>query len=321
MPRGPRLDAPGTLHHVMIRGIEKRTIAQDTADRKELLRRVGYLSSTTETRIFAFALMPNHLHILLMSGPYGLPAFMRRLLSGYAQYFNRRHKRVGHLFQNRYKSIICDEETYFAKLVAYINLNPLRANLVHSLHELSTYPWTSHAVMMQKTGYDWVERRYVLEFFGNSEATALQAYLDFMKEELGIDRTQELSGGGLIRSHGGWSKVQSMRTAGKNPQGDDRILGNEAFVKKILKDAQDRNTCSVTLEERINRFSRDIEQACNQANVSLSLLSSGSKSCALPAIRKQLAMKAVYEYGISKAETARQLGVTTNAVSYMLKGR
>ena len=105
MPRGARLDAPGTLHHVMIRGIERRTIVDDEKDREDFVSRLGKLSEETETAIYAWALMTNHAHILLRSGPAGLASFMRRLLAGYAAAYNRRHKRFGHLFQNRYKRI------------------------------------------------------------------------------------------------------------------------------------------------------------------------------------------------------------------------
>jgi len=133
MPRGARLDAPGTLHHVMIRGIEQGSIVRDDRDRNAFVGRMGMLAKGSETSLHAFALMSNHAHILLKSGPDGLSTYMRRLLSGYAQYFKRRHKRFGHLFQNRFKSIICEEDAYFAKLVAYIHLNPLRAGLVESL--------------------------------------------------------------------------------------------------------------------------------------------------------------------------------------------
>ena len=86
MPQGARLDAPGTLHHVIIRGIEKENIVRDDKDRQEFLHRMGELAQGTGTSIYAFALMTNHAHILLKSGEQGLSTFMRRLLSGYAQY-------------------------------------------------------------------------------------------------------------------------------------------------------------------------------------------------------------------------------------------
>jgi REP element-mobilizing transposase RayT len=113
MPRRARLDAEGTLHHVIIRGIEKRPIFADELDRERLIARMGQLALETRTKIYAWSLMTNHGHILLRSGPSGLPPYMRRLLTGYAQSYNRRHQRRGYLFQNRYKSIVCDEEVYF----------------------------------------------------------------------------------------------------------------------------------------------------------------------------------------------------------------
>jgi len=98
MPRQPRLDAPGTLHHVIVRGLEQGKIVRDQADRKEFVRRLGEVAAATKTAIYAWALLANHAHLLMRSGPQGLPRFMRRLLTGYAIYFNRRHKRYGHLF-------------------------------------------------------------------------------------------------------------------------------------------------------------------------------------------------------------------------------
>jgi REP element-mobilizing transposase RayT len=107
MPRGPRLDAPGTLHHVIVRGMEKGLVVQDDEDRADFLIRMGRLSRSCPTSIYAWAIMSNHIHVLLKSGPDGLSRFMRKLLTGYAIRYNRRHQRCGDLFQNRYKSIIC----------------------------------------------------------------------------------------------------------------------------------------------------------------------------------------------------------------------
>ena len=192
------------------------------------------LAKGSGTAIYAFALMTNHLHILLKSGESGLATYMRRLLSSYAQFYNRRHKRAGHLFQNRYKSILCEEEAYFDKLVAYIHLNPLKAGIVESFEELARYPWSGHAVLMKRMHHDWFDRDYVLSFFGSTDGKARKACLVFLEEEMGIDRESELSGGGLVRSHGGWSQVLSMRKQGLKEQGDERILGSGDFVQSLL---------------------------------------------------------------------------------------
>lgn len=117
MPRQARLDFPGTLHHVICRGIEKQDIVSDDYDRNNFIERMRSIAHKTRTPIYAWALMTNHAHILLRSGPQGLSDFMRKLLTGYAVSYNRRHKRHGYLFQNRYKSIICEEENYLLELV------------------------------------------------------------------------------------------------------------------------------------------------------------------------------------------------------------
>ena len=155
MPRGARLDSPGTLHHVILRGIERRRIVDDDKDREDFVSRLGKIALDTDTPVYAWALMTNHAHILMRSGPAGLPAFMRQFLSGYAIFYNRRHRRYGHLFQNRYKSIICEEDPYFMELVRYIHLNPLRARLIKDFDLLRKYPYSGHSTLMGKVKKDW----------------------------------------------------------------------------------------------------------------------------------------------------------------------
>ncbi len=150
MPRLARLDAPGLLQHVMARGIERREIFRDDKDRKSFLERFAIILEETQTQCYAWALIPNHFHLLLRTGITQLSKVMRRLMTGYAVTFNKRHKRSGHLFQNRYKSIVCEEDPYLLELIRYIHLNPIRAGLVKDLKELEKYPWTGHATILGK---------------------------------------------------------------------------------------------------------------------------------------------------------------------------
>ena len=203
MPRQARLDAPGTVHHVILRGLERGQIVADAQDREAFLARLGDLAAATGTTLYARALLPNHAHLLLRSGAPGLPQFMRRLLTGYALGYNRRHQRVGHLFQNRYKSIVVEEEPYFRELVRYIHLNPLRARLVPDLPHLARSPWCGHAGILGRTRHPWQDRAYVLTWFGRTERGALRAYRAFLREGLPQGRRPELVGGGLLRSLGG----------------------------------------------------------------------------------------------------------------------
>ena len=138
MPRLDRLDAPGVFHHIIIRGIERRKIFRDNRDRENLLERLGKLLLETKTGCYAWAFLPNPAYFLLRRGEVPLATLMRRLLTGYVVSFNRRHKRHGHLLQNRYKSIVCQGETYLQELVRYIHLNPLRAGVVSNLAALNS---------------------------------------------------------------------------------------------------------------------------------------------------------------------------------------
>lgn len=321
MPRQARLDAPGTLHHVIVRGIEKRRIVDDKADRDNFVSRMGQIASETEAVIYAWAVMTNHAHILLRSGPYGLSKCMQRFLIGYAMAYNRRHQRYGHLFQNRYKSIVCDEDLYFPELVRYIHLNPLRAKLVKNLTELDRYRWCGHGVLMGRIKHEWQDRDYVLSWFGGKELEAKKAYRQYVREGIARGRRWELVGGGLIRSLGGWSEVLSLRRNGKRVLTDERILGSGDFVEGILAEADER----LKYQLRGNRIRENlpgfIDQACEREGINAKELRMGSRRGRISQVRLQIAYQLVDDYGIPLAEVARQLGVCTSAISKAITRR
>ena len=319
MPRGPRLDSPGTLHHVMVRGINKGEIFMDYDDRKDFIRRLDIVAMDTATSVYAFALMDNHVHLLLKSGMAGLPTFMRRLLTGYALYFNRRHGRVGHLFQNRYKSVVCEEAVYFRKLVAYIHLNPVRGGMVATIDDLEHYPWCGHADIIGSVRHPWFDQRYVLGFFGGTEPRALRAYAAYLLDEMDHDREAELDGGGLKRSHADAADAAPNSAMGKSGLSDDRILGSGDFVKDVLGHAQERVAGHLHLDQSLALAKMVIEAACHDAGVSLGHLKSGARYGVLSKVRMRLADKLVNEHGLTLAETARQLGVSISAVHQLMQ--
>ena len=124
MTRQARIDAPDALHHIICRGVEGRQIFVDDADRDHFVKRLATVLSETSTNCFAWALIPNHFHLLVRTGHVPISMVMGRLLTSHALHFNRRHRRCGHLFQNRYKSILCQQDPYLLELVRYIHLNP-----------------------------------------------------------------------------------------------------------------------------------------------------------------------------------------------------
>ena len=224
MPRKSRIDTPGALHHIIARGVDRKKIFKDDKDRDNFLERLGAVLEETQTYCFAWALIPNHFHLLMRTGATPISTVMRRLLTGYAVSFNRRHRRYGHLFQNRYKSILCQEDPYLLELFRYIHLNPLRAGIVSDLRSLDKYPHCGHAVILGKRKYSWQNSEYVLRLFAKKVSTASSRYREFVKKGLAQGRRPELVGGGLIRSLGGWSAVKAMRKAGAYMKGDERIL-------------------------------------------------------------------------------------------------
>ena len=234
MPRSARLDVPNVLQHVMARGIEGREIFRDKKDREEFLRRLSEVLIKGKGQLFAWSLISNHFHLLLRPRGMPLATMMRRLLTGYAVWHNRRHARKGHLFQNRYKSIVVEEDPYFLELVRYIHLNPVRARMLGQLSELDRFPYTGHAVIIGHRDYQCQDVDAVLQWFGNRAGEARRGYRSFIEAGFGQGRREDLRGGGLIRSVGGREQLV-RRERGEWHLGDERILGGGGFVEGILR--------------------------------------------------------------------------------------
>jgi REP element-mobilizing transposase RayT len=255
MPRQARLDAPGVLQHVMARGIERRKIFWDDKDRSSFLERLAVILEETQTQCYAWTLIPNHFHLLLRTGPTSLSTVMRRLMTGYAVTFNIRHRRSGHLFQNRYKSVVCEEDPYLLELVRYIHLNPLRAKLVKDLKELDKYLWTGHSVLIGKQKNPLVSEippaiekdKYlaaktvedVLQYFGKNLKEARRRYQEFVEKGIDQGKRPDFQGGGLVRSAGGDKTGLLGRKEEDKELSDQRILGSGDFVAEVLRAANE----------------------------------------------------------------------------------
>jgi putative transposase len=315
MPRQARLDAPGTLQHVMIRGLDGLLIFRGDQDRQDFVSRLGQLSEATGTRILAWVLMDNHVHLLMFSGGQGISKFMRRLLTGYAIWYNRKYHRIGHLFQNRYKSIVCQEDSYLLELVRYLHLNPLRASVVTNMKELDCYPWSGHGVLIGRIKNTWQEREYVLSQFSENRGRAIRAYRKFMEEGKDQGRREELVGGGLVRSLGGWSQVLSLRGKEKRVKHDVRILGGEDFMGQILKEADGKLRRQLHWGRRQDLIDEVIKRLCKEEGVEEEELRNGGKRRGVSQVRARISNYLSHEMGVPLAEIARQVGVCTSAVA------
>jgi REP element-mobilizing transposase RayT len=220
----------------MVRGIERQTIFRNDADRNDFVARLAKLVPRDGLVVYAWVLLPNHAHLLIRTGAVSLSRSMRSLLTGYAGAFNRRHRRTGHLFQNRYKSIVVDEEVYLLELVRYLHLNPVRAGVVRDLKDLDRYAWSGHATLLGRLPRPWQATAEILGRFSGDPRRARTAYRDFVEAAASQGRRPELQGGGLIRSLGGWQVVRGLRRSrtGEPMAADARVLGTGPFVEKLL---------------------------------------------------------------------------------------
>lgn len=315
MPRKARIDAPGALHHIIVRGIERRNIFEDDTDRFNFLDRLGKILSETDTKCFAWALIPNHFHLLLRTGACPLSTVMRRLLTGHAVNFNRRHRRSGQLFQNRYKSILCQEGTYLLELVRYIHLNPFRAKLVTDLKALDKYPFCGHSVIMGKKKKDWQDDAYVLKMFHNKRSTAQHRYKNFVQKGIREGKRPDLTGGGLIRSSGGWTVIKSLRRANIHLKSDERVLGDSDFVERVLKVADESLERKYHLKSQGYDIDKLADRVADIFSIDPEVIFQPGKQSIKVKARSLFCYWAVRELGFSMANLAPKLNITQPAVS------
>jgi len=307
MPRHARIDLPGLLHHVIVRGIEKRSVFLDDQDREEFLSRFSLLLAETETDCYAWALLDSHFHLLLQPQRAKLSHFMRRLLTGYAVVFNLRHQRAGHLFQNRYKSIVCDGDSYLLELLRYIHLNPLRAGIVDTLASLDDYPWCGHRQLLGNTSRKLLAEDKVLPFFSKRRKVARHQYRQFIADGIDISEEAKLSTGGKRAS------LALDPDLGDEDLFDDRILGGGEFVERVLNLAgQGAAGPKMSLPEII-------DQVGIYFGIEKSRLNRPGKERILVQAKAVICYVAVRELGLRGVDVAPALACTPGAVSHAAK--
>ena len=319
MPRKSRIDAAGALHHIMARGIDRCEIFRDDTDRNNFLDRLGGILSETETACYSWALMPNHFHLLLRTGSVSIATVMRRLLTGYAVSHNRRHRRSGHLFQNRYKSILCQEDAYLLELVRYIHLNPIRAGMVKDIKGLDKYPFSGHSALMGKVMRQWQDTDWVLKLYDDRLWMGRRRYGAFVERGISQGRREDLMGGGLIRSSGGWAGVKAKRKARVFEKSDERILGDGDFVDGVLLAAQEQMEKRYRLSARGYDLDTIASRVRHIMRLDASCLWAPGKERKRVEARSVLCYWAVRDLGISMADLSRRLKLSISGVSLSVK--
>jgi putative transposase len=289
MPRHARIDFAGAFHHLYARGIEKRPIFVDEADREDFRRRILFNLDRFRSVILAWALLSNHFHFLYYSHAGDLAKFMRCLMTGYSISFNRRHKRVGHLFQNRYKSSLIDSNRYLAEIIRYIHLNPLRAGDVSSLRELDDYRWSGHREILRGDRVPWRDFPFIAELFPDlGTGSDVENYRRFM--EAGSNSGQSLSS----------PAAETDGVPGR------RLLANEVRIPDGM-------------EEAFRIFSFVADTACRERGRSLDQIQQKSRDSTSSEIRRKILMTCVEDFSVPQKLVCAWLGICEAAGSYQLK--
>jgi REP element-mobilizing transposase RayT len=303
----------------MIRGIERRNIFRVKKDREDFLKRLSNLLPETQTCCYAWVLMSNHAHLLLRTGKAPLATVMRRLLTGYVVSFNRRHKRRGHLFQNRYKSIVCQEDIYLKELVRYLHLNPVRAGIVEDITQLNKYPYCGHSAILGIEDRIWQDVNTVLRYFGKTVTSARKSYLSYMASGFDQGHRDELTGGGLIRSLGGWSEIARTNLKGSHTKSDERILGESTFVSDILSQANEKYERKYELKRLGYDLNRVAVKVSEIYDIDVDdFLSKGKQQKKVKA-RSLFCYWASRELEVSLTELSRRIGISVPAVGYSVE--
>jgi REP element-mobilizing transposase RayT len=301
------------LHHIIGRGIEKRDIFLDDADRDDFIARLEAFAAAGAFRVAAWSLMRNHFHLLCKTGDQPISVTMHRLLTGYVVNFNKRRRRHGYLFQNRFKSIVCQEERYLKELVRYIHLNPVRAGHVSDLCALDRHPFSGHSAIVGRIDRPWQAVDWVLSGF--DPVSPRRSYREFVAAGIRMGQREDLVGGGLVRSAGGWSAVKALQRRGAKGEHDHRILGDAEFVQATVARSDQRLKQSLRWGADRPGIDGVCRNVCKRYDVSPGELCSGSRRRMVVAARTALSWVAVRELGYSGADVARFLGVTNSCVT------
>jgi len=286
MARKPRIEIGGGLYHVITRGNNRRTIFRSHDDYLRFSSILAQQKSKLPFYLYAYCLMPNHVHLLIEMRDDPISRVMQRVLTSYSQYHNRKYKKIGHVFQGRYKSILCQTDRYLGELVRYIHLNPVRARMVKRPEK---YEHSGHRAYIGQDRSGLVDTEPVLRHFGGTKKRAIEVYTRFAAAGLGQPSQDE-----YYRASEG------------------QLLGSEGFREEIRHRVGDHRTTRKGFERT---SIEDLLEAAERASgLTRQELCSGGKDRRTVAAREAVIV-AGRERGISNREMAEALGIDGSAVT------
>jgi len=286
MPRKPRIEVAGGLYHVITRGNNRRKIFRSRDDYLKFTDFVQQQKSKLPFYLYAYCLMPNHVHLLMEMRDDFVSRIMQRILTSYSQYHNRKYNKVGHVFQGRYKSILCQTDQYLGELVRYIHLNPVRAKIVRRPED---FEYSGHRAYLGLDRTGLVDAELVLRHFGTTKKRAVESYIRFVQASLGEK-----------------SRDDYYRAA------EGRLLGSEEFVEEITNRAGKQRGSRPAFDRT---SVEDLLSAAEQSSgLTRQELCSKSKNRETVAVKESVIV-AGREQGITNRELAEALGIDASAVT------
>jgi putative transposase len=283
MARRPRLFASGILYHVIVRGNHRQKTFLNERDYQAYLDRLGRYRKKFGVTVYAYCLMSNHVHLLVETGSQPLWRFMQGLQQSYTQYFNRKHHKVGHLFQGRYKAILCEKDEYLLTLVRYIHLNPIRAKLVQKLDD---YPYSGHREYCAVRASEVLAPDRVLDMLGGRVA-----YRRFVQEGLRDGHREEY-----------YDVI------------DQRFLGEEGFIEKLKAQAEEEVAAHRPKKTVIAAF----RIAARAVDVEPAMLSGADRGWETSRCRALVAYVLIRGLGYKLKDVAKCLGRDAATVSSLV---
>lgn len=290
MARKPRIEYPGAFYHIIARGNKREDIFLDQGDRIRFINKLSEYKKRYDFILYAYTLMNNHFHLLLETNDVPASRIMQGIIQAHTQYYNLKYDKVGHVFQGRYKAILCDRDNYLLNLVRYIHLNPVRAGLVTNPAD---YKWTSHRIFLGVEKSELVDKDFVLSQFSNSRAKAVRLYEEFVIEWLGEDKKDEF-----------------YKTI------DKRFLGDEDFVTQV-KDRIGEKQIRDEITLRDKSFADVVKKVKEITGVDNKALCGKSRSAEIAEARSLFVRLCLLYTNHKRKEIAGYLGRVPRIISYL----
>lgn len=289
MARKPRIEYEGALYHVIIRGNQRQRIFKDNDDFQKYIALLAFYKEKYKYLLYAYVLMSNHVHLLIETGQIPLSKILQGINQSYTLYFNRKYRTVGHLFQGRYKAILCDKDAYLLSLVKYITLNPVRAKIAKTAEE---YSWSSHHTFLKQQRSGIVDADRVLRMFSEDKSLARKLYSTYIDDGVEV------------------KKDDVYKTVSQ------RILGEEKFVDTVMEKTEESfGNKRKRHEYSLNKIAESITKL---RGLTLKQLRENSKSRTMSEVKKLVSL-AAKEYGYRGIEIAAFLGRDPSVITRYLR--